>query len=253
MHLSALNNARVFFETYGSKMGDGTVIDIGAQDVNGSLKSVTPGHLRYVGVDFIEARGVDVVLDDPYELPFETESIDIVVTSSCLEHSEMFWITFLEILRVLKPHGLLYMNVPSNGSYHRYPVDCWRFYPDSGRALVTWAQRNGYRPQLLESFVRAQHVDAWNDCVSVLVKDEAAAARYRDRIVDRITDFTNGTVAGSDEILRFKSETEDQTWSVQYRFRGAQMRMRGKLRRRRLARASRSPRTGRLSFPRAGR
>ena len=26
----------------------------------------------------------------------------------------------------------------SNGDYHSWPVDCWRFYPDSGIALINW-------------------------------------------------------------------------------------------------------------------
>jgi SAM-dependent methyltransferase len=121
------------------------------------------------------------------------------------------------MLRVLKPHGLLYINVPSNGDFHRYPVDCWRFYPDSGRALVTWARRNGLRPLMLESFVRAQHVDLWNDYVAVFVKDEAEAGRFPRRMVEQITDFTNGWVAGSDEILRPRAETEDQSNPL-YRF-----------------------------------
>jgi hypothetical protein len=68
----------------------------------------------------------------------------MIVTSSCFEHSEMFWLTFLEALRILKPKGLFYINAPSTGDYHAFPVDCWRFYPDAAGALKTWAKRNGY-------------------------------------------------------------------------------------------------------------
>jgi SAM-dependent methyltransferase len=217
MHPSALTNGKLFFETYAAKLDGATVVDIGAQNVNGSLRDVMPAHLRYIGVDFIEASGVDVVLEDPYKLPFDDASIDIVVTSSCLEHSEMFWVTFLEILRVLRPQGLLYMNVPSNGDFHRYPVDCWRFYPDSGNALVTWARRNGLQPRLLECFVAEQEVEVWNDYVAVFVKDEQFAAAHTARMIDRKQDFTNGMVAGSSELLKPRSETEDQT-NVLYRF-----------------------------------
>jgi SAM-dependent methyltransferase len=136
MHPTALHNARLFFDTYALGCQGGTVLDIGAQDLNGSLRSVCLPELRYVGVDFVAGNGVDIVLDDPYRLPFESESVDIVVSSSCFEHSELFWVLFLEIMRVLKAPGLFYLNVPSNGPFHRHPVDCWRFYPDSGDALV---------------------------------------------------------------------------------------------------------------------
>jgi SAM-dependent methyltransferase len=121
-----------------------TIVDIGSQDVNGSLRSVAPPNNKYIGVDFVEAKGVDVVITDPYSLPFEDESVDAVVSSSCFEHSEFFWLLFNEALRILKPTGLLYINVPSNGQFHRYPVDCWRFYPDSGVALQNWGKRSGY-------------------------------------------------------------------------------------------------------------
>lgn len=143
MHISAKDNALQFFETY---QPTGTIVEIGSQDINGSLREVAPTDCKYIGLDFVEGKGVDLILEDPYSLPFPDESVDCIVSSSVFEHSEMFWILFLEILRVLKPDGLFYLNVPANGAFHQHPVDCWRFYPDSGKALVTWARRNGYSP-----------------------------------------------------------------------------------------------------------
>jgi len=157
MHPTAMNNAKSFFEVYAkdfSSKDNVKVVEIGSQDVNGSLRQVCPKDFKYIGVDFQEANGVDIVLDDPYLLPFDSQSIDIVISSSCFEHSEMFWLVFLEVLRILKPKGLFYLNAPSSGSFHRYPVDCWRFYPDSGKALITWANRNGINANLLESFTQ---------------------------------------------------------------------------------------------------
>jgi len=40
------------------------------------------------------------------------------------EHDVMFWESFLELVRVLRPGGLLYLNAPSNTAFHRYPLDC---------------------------------------------------------------------------------------------------------------------------------
>jgi SAM-dependent methyltransferase len=191
MHFTALTNADLFFKTYA--MPGATVVDIGAQDVTGSLRQVCP--YPYVGVDFVPGRGVDVVLDDPYILPFEADSQDIIVSSSCFEHSEMFWLLFLEILRVLKPGGLFYLNVPSNGDIHRHPVDCWRFYPDASGALVTWARRNGYNPVLLESFTSKRRWSPWNDYVAVFIKDASHAFRYTSRMTNGgFKEFTNGSM-----------------------------------------------------------
>jgi SAM-dependent methyltransferase len=154
---------------------------------------------------------VDVVLEDPYSLPFETASTDVVISSSCFEHSEMFWVLFIEIMRILKPHGLFYLNAPSNGDFHRYPVDCWRFYPDSGRALVTWAKRNEMNPALLESYASAQSAgDQWNDFVAVFVRDEAQAQRHHNRILDGKKDVFNGVMLGSEGFVNPRPMPEDR-------------------------------------------
>ncbi len=214
MHPTAMKHADLFFRTYLADASAATVVDIGAQDVNGSLKQVCPPGCKYIGVDFIAGRNVDVVLDDPYSLPFDDQSVDVVVSSSCLEHSEMFWLLFLEMLRILKPHGLLYLNAPSNGSFHRYPVDCWRFYPDSASALVTWAKRSGYDPLLLESFTGRKgdtgrrYVDDWNDFVAVFLKDAVALPTAARRILDAYEDFDNGYVHGNEGLLHAQAYPE---------------------------------------------
>ncbi|MFL5257242.1 MAG: methyltransferase domain-containing protein, partial [Rhodopila sp.] len=86
-------------------------------------------------------------------LPLASGVADAVVTSSAFEHDVCFWDTFLELVRILRPGGLLYVNVPSNGAFHRYPLDCWRFYPDAGVALARWACRRGLQIALVESFI----------------------------------------------------------------------------------------------------
>lgn len=193
MHATAMKNCESFFSVYVNSFQDAydvQVIDIGSQDVNGSLRQVTPASFTYTGLDFQKANNVDIVLDDPYSLPLPDASVDIVLSSSCFEHSEMFWLVFLEVMRVLKPAGLFYLNVPSAGSFHRYPVDCWRFYPDSGHALVTWAKRNGYCPILLESFT--QIGGRWQDYIGVFLKDESQLSRFPEQQVTHRTDIENG-------------------------------------------------------------
>ncbi|HKT73922.1 MAG TPA: methyltransferase domain-containing protein [Steroidobacteraceae bacterium] len=215
MHDTAIQNGTRFFDTYVSRMGSVTVLDIGAQNVNGSLKDLCPNNAKYVGLDFIAGKDVDIVLEDPYSLPVEQELADVVVSSSCFEHSEMFWLLYLEIMRVLKPSGLFYLNVPSNGPYHRFPVDCWRFYPDSGAALVRWGRRNGVHGALLESYICNQYMESWNDVVCVFVKDETQANRYPARILDTFTKFANGTVRMPDGQMQARNprtRSQDQSY-----------------------------------------
>ena len=204
MHPTAMQNCKSFFDTYASSFSSRQhvkVIEIGSQNVNGTLRDTCPANFEYVGVDFQKAKGVDLVLEDAYVLPFDDESIDIVLSSSCFEHSEMFWLVFLEILRVLKPNGLFYLNAPSAGSFHRYPVDCWRFYPDSGMALVRWSQKSGINAAMLESYT--QVAGNWQDYVAIFLKDEALSKQFSSRILDSKKDFENGQLMSSDQLLNF--------------------------------------------------
>ena len=203
MHDTALIYGKKFFDTYLKNVENLTIVDIGSEDVNGSLRSVAPSNNTYVGVDFAKAKGVDIVITDPYSLPFNNETVDVIVSSSCFEHSEFFWLVFNEMLRILKPSGLIYMNVPSNGAYHRYPVDCWRFYPDSGVALQNWGNKSGYNCAMLESFIGVKKKDVWNDFVAVYVKDDIHSSKYCNRIKDTLPEFTNGRLYKSENITEY--------------------------------------------------
>jgi SAM-dependent methyltransferase len=82
-----------------------------------------------------------LVLQRPYdwhEIP--SGSVDLLISGQVLEHVEYFWITALEISRVLRPGGMACLIAPSSGPEHRYPVDCWRFYPDGMRAFAKHAR-----------------------------------------------------------------------------------------------------------------
>lgn len=197
MHTSAYRTGKRFFETY-CTAEQLTVVDIGSYDVNGSLRDHRTSNItNYIGIDFSYGKGVDYVLEDPYQYPFEDESIDVIVTSSCFEHAEMFWVSFLEALRVLKPNGLLYCNSPSSWmTYHRYPVDCWRFFPDAAKGLETWAKYNKYNTMVLESFITPPLQDEdTSDWVAVFLKDANYLDDHKNRIIDSLMpydDFFNG-------------------------------------------------------------
>ena len=165
MHDTAKASAGYFFTEFCKP--DHIVVEIGSQNVNGSLRDVIGPHKQYVGLDFQNAKGVDIVLEDPYKFPLVDNFADLVVTSSCFEHSEFFWLTFLEGVRILKPGGHFYLNAPSKGDVHRFPVDCWRFYPDAAGALANWANRNGYNVAVVKTDTLQ---GPWGDFVAVFTK-----------------------------------------------------------------------------------
>lgn len=136
-------------------------------NVNGSLKEHKKSNYSWVGIDLEPGKDVDIVLQDPYKFPFNDKEFDVIVASSVFEHSAFFWVLFNEIVRVMAPGGLIYLNAPSNGVVHRYPVDVYRFYPDAGAALREWGQILNKDLKLQESFVADQGIDPWNDFVAV--------------------------------------------------------------------------------------
>jgi SAM-dependent methyltransferase len=130
-------------------------------------------------------------------LPFANGSFDAVVSTSCLEHTPFFWLAFLEQVRVLAPGGHLYASAPSNGWYHGYPFDHWRFYPDAGLALEAWARRSGQELALVESFVGAQTGSIWNDFVMIFERNASAMPRGS---------FVVDAFAGAHNVRRFDRE-----------------------------------------------
>lgn len=194
MHQNALNHAKLFFEVYCKNQNNLKVVEIGSYDVNGSLRDVVPKNITtYTGIDFSPGPGVDIVLNDPYQFPFENDTFDVLVTSSCFEHSELFWLTYLECLRILKPDGIMYCNIPSSSMcYHQFPVDCWRFYPDAPKALEVWAKRNGYNTSVLECYIaNKSHPAECFDSVSIYLKDKNYENLYQERIVDGLIPYTH--------------------------------------------------------------
>jgi SAM-dependent methyltransferase len=194
MHDSARFVGKQFFETYCSRLGRITVAEIGSQNVNGSLRDYkTENVIEYVGIDFASGNGVDVVLKKPYEYPFESDTFDVVVTSSCFEHSEFFWLAFEESLRILKPTGVLYCNAPAQWPYHAYPVDCWRFFPDAGQALENWGKHKGIPVKLLETFNYRSNNNNWElfDWTAVYAKNKAHANLHPNRILDVLGEDKN--------------------------------------------------------------
>jgi SAM-dependent methyltransferase len=117
------------------------VLDVGSMDVNGSYRPLFDDRFwTYTGLDIEQGQGVDIAMRSPYKWEgLRSRSFDVVISGQAFEHIEFPWVTILQVARVLKVDGLLCLIVPSSGSEHRYPVDCWRYYPDGVRALAAWA------------------------------------------------------------------------------------------------------------------
>jgi SAM-dependent methyltransferase len=147
MHDSAIDKARTFREAYLAKAETTplAILDVGSAIVDPTQKSnrlvFDNPQWRMIGLDIEPGLNVEVVVKDPYDwTEIESGSVDVVTCSEVFEHAEFFWITMLEIARVLKVNGLAFITSPGSGPLHRFPVDCWRFYDDSFHALGKYSQ-----------------------------------------------------------------------------------------------------------------
>lgn len=172
MHDTAFRNAIHFYDKYCKQdIENKIVLDIGSCDVNGTLKPIFLKAKKYIGLDQCQGKNVDIV-SPSHNIPLEDNSVDIIVSSSCFEHDTMFWITFKEMCRLVKPSGFIYINAPSNGPYHAHPVDNWRFYADAWKALEEWGNYLKFNVQLVESYIdkKVSSCGNWNDSVGIYTK-----------------------------------------------------------------------------------
>ncbi|MBB3356494.1 MULTISPECIES: methyltransferase domain-containing protein [unclassified Novosphingobium] len=173
MHDSAFRIGELVMRTY-CDLAHAKVLEIGSLNVNGCLRDAAAPTTIYIGLDLEPGPSVDMVIAPGGEYPVENDSFDLVMASSVFEHDPRFWETFLRMCRAARPGGHIYVNAPSNGTVHRYPMDYWRFYPDAGLALADYARACGLEVDLVESFTGHRHSDVWNDFVAVFRKGPSA-------------------------------------------------------------------------------
>ena len=112
------------------------VLDVGSYNVNGTFRPLIEQRgWNYTGLDTIAGPNVDVVAQDPFAFHFDDDAFDVVLSGSTMEHVTAIWRWVPELVRVLKPGGLLAIHTHWKFPEHRYPVDCWRIMPDGMRYL----------------------------------------------------------------------------------------------------------------------
>ena len=139
MHYASLYAFRDFYREYfmSRKNEKLKFLDVGSLAVGKS--GVFGRYLRhpnweYVGLDIVEGRNVDVISKELYHYPFEDNSFDAVISGSTLEHVEDIYAVVKEMARITK--DFVWIIVPNMCKQHRYPIDCWRIFPDGMKFLL---------------------------------------------------------------------------------------------------------------------
>jgi SAM-dependent methyltransferase len=167
MHDSVKVTFIQFINNYMTSNDSVKVLEVGSLNVNGGLRDLKPDNFAWHGIDLVDGPGVDQKIDVAELYPFNDDTFDLVVASSVFEHDIEFWSSFLEMCRVLKQDGIILLIMPSQGTFHRYPLDAFRFYPDAGLALEKWANRNNSKVRLIESFTTLPTNEVWADFVAI--------------------------------------------------------------------------------------
>jgi len=144
MHTRSLELMEKTFVKHYLKRPGLTILDIGALDINGTYRHLFKEH-SYTGADLQPGPNVDIVLPHPYE--WNIGQWDVVISGQVLEHTEDMTAFMHAVANALKPGGITCHIAPWSWNEHRYPVDCWRIFPDG----MSWLFRNS---QLIEILTR---------------------------------------------------------------------------------------------------
>ena len=132
MHKSSMALMKDFRDRYLGGMKGCTVLDVGAAQLGGQMSYRDLfGEYEYTGMDIVADDGVDVVGYDGLGIH------DVVVSGQVMEHVARPW-EWLTILEGLYRRYICII-APNTWVEHRYPIDCYRFFPDGMRALFEYA------------------------------------------------------------------------------------------------------------------
>lgn len=192
MHETSYLKAKAFVSTYldpakGERL---SVLEVGAKSHGGTAgyRPLFPDdRFDYTGLDLEAGTNVDIVPKDGFVWRELDECrFDVCISGQTFEHNPFFWITFAEIARILKPGGMALIIAPGAGSIHRYPWDCWRFYPDAWDSLCALTGM-----ELVESYFEPDgHLyrvpgAGWRDSAVIARKPRLAEGpleRFHDRL-----------------------------------------------------------------------
>jgi SAM-dependent methyltransferase len=90
------------------------IIEIGSYDVNGNIRKIFDNSKQYIGVDLTEGPGVDLVCSGD-KVDYQDGYFDVAISCECFEHNPKWIDTFSNMIRMVKPGGIVIMTCASTG------------------------------------------------------------------------------------------------------------------------------------------
>jgi SAM-dependent methyltransferase len=77
---------------------------------------------NYVNVDIQKTKGMTHIVCDLHCLPLKDNSFDLMISENVLEHVKKPWIAVMELQRVAKSGGIIFVKVAFMQPVHNYPT-----------------------------------------------------------------------------------------------------------------------------------
>jgi len=147
--------ARAFVAGVAPRAGARWVVELGARDLNGTVRDLFPSARGYTGVDLVAGPGVDVVADAADWRP--DRAPDLVVCCEVLEHTPRPEAVVRNAAAMLAPGGRLVVTAaaPPRAAHSAVdggplrPGEYYRNVPDD--ELRAWLRGAGFACEALES------------------------------------------------------------------------------------------------------
>lgn len=108
------------------------VLEVGSRNVTGANFRHRFQHASYVGFDYYSGENVDIVGDAHKLSSYFDEKFDLIFSSAVFEHLAMPWMVSVEIIKLLKKGGYVFIETHYSYSSHERP---WHFFQFSENAL----------------------------------------------------------------------------------------------------------------------
>ena len=121
---------------------NGLTLDIGAGD--GLITSVIDAvgvDNNKLAIDLARERGINVIEGDAYNLPFSSDCFDNILMGDVIEHLKYPEKSLLEVWRILKDKGFLYIVTPPRGD----KMDKYHYKEYSSKELIGLIENNGFK------------------------------------------------------------------------------------------------------------
>lgn len=175
------------------------ILEIGSREVTGTSKARQAfTEAEYVGFDYYPGKNVDVVGDahrlSSYFGP--DEKFDIIFTSACFEHFAMPWIVAVEIAKLLKVGGHVFVETHFSFASHERP---WNFFQFSDMGLrVLFSKELGF--QCIESGMSNPIVGRFSSLADPYLRNKRVSGLYchsefYGKKVNEVSDFDWNSVS----------------------------------------------------------